>query len=165
MSTIQNPRKSWLATGSLFTLVGDAVSGAVCPFPALAATHLPPCLSVHSWVALLWYLFSPFFCEWAWQCLRLRLFTGYFTLSLSFFPLSLAIPQFRLLSHVSSLRLPSGHSGQVLTLSNAAHSSLFSPHLLVADTSVWGTSLLGIAFRHVICEVYLFIFPPSYVAL
>ena len=33
----------------------------------------------------------------------------------SFFP-SLAIPQFGLLSHVSSLRLSSGHSGLVLTL-------------------------------------------------
>ena len=42
---------------------------------------------------------------------------------------------------------------------------LFSPRLLVADTRVWGTSLLGVAVRHIICEVYLFIFPPSYVAL
>ena len=40
--------------------------------------------------------------------------------------LSLAIPQFGLLFHVSSLRLPSGHSGPVLTLSNAARASLFS---------------------------------------
>ena len=76
-----------------------------------------------------------------------------------------AILQFRLLSHVSSFRLPSGHSGPVLTLSNAARSSLFSPHWLVADASVWATSLLGVAFRHVICGSYLFIFPPCYVAL
>ena len=46
--------------------------------------------------------------------------TGYFVLG---FPtplslsLSLAIPQFSLLSHVSSLRLSSGHSGPVLALS------------------------------------------------
>ena len=75
------------------------------------------------------------------------------------FSLSLAIPQFKLLSHVSSLRLPSGHSGPVLTLSNASCSSLFHPHLLVADAGVWGTFLLGVAFRHVICGFYLFFLP------
>ena len=87
--------------------------------------------------------------------------------SLFFFSsLSLAIPQFGLLSHISSLRLPSGHSGLVLTLSNATHSSSFSPHLLVVDVSVSGTFLLGAAVRHVICGFYLFIhFPPSYIAL
>ena len=62
------------------------------------------------------------------------------------------------LSHVSSLRLPSGHSGPVLTLSNAACTSLFSPHLLVADLSIWATSPLGVAVRHVICGFYFFIF-------
>ena len=89
-----------------------------------------------------------------------------FSLSLSFFSfLSLAIPQFGLLSHINSLRLPSGHSGLVLTLSSAARASLFSPSLLVADASVWATSVLGVAIRHVICGVYLFIFPPRYAAL
>ena len=73
------------------------------------------------------------------------------------FSLSLAIPPFKLLSHVSSLPLPSGHSG--LTLSNAARSSPFSPHFLVVDASVWGTFLLGVAFRHVICAFYLFFLP------
>ena len=66
---------------------------------------------------------------------------------------SFAIPQFKLLSHRSSLRLPSGHSGPVLTISTAAQSSPFCPHLgvdpLVADAGVWGTFLLGVAFRHV----------------
>ena len=61
------------------------------------------------------------------------------------FSLSLAIPQFKLLSQVSSLRLPSGHSGLVLTLSNAARSSPFRPDLLVVDVGVWGTFLLGVA--------------------
>ena len=75
------------------------------------------------------------------------------------FSLSLAFPQFKLLSHVSSLQLPSGHSGPVLTLSNATHSSPFRPHLLVADAGVWGTFLLGVAFRHVICGFYLFFLP------
>ena len=75
------------------------------------------------------------------------------------FSLSLAIPQFKLLSHVSSLRLPSGHSGPVLTLSNAACPSLFSPHFLVVGAGVWGTFLLEVAFRHVICGFYLFFLP------
>ena len=73
------------------------------------------------------------------------------------FSLSFAIPQFKLESHKSSLQLPSGLSG--LTLSNAARSSPFSPHLLVADASVWGTFLLGVAFRHVISGFYLFFLP------
>ena len=93
--------------------------------------------------------------------LRLELFMGKFSLSLLFlifFFSSLAIPQFGLLSHVSSLRLPSGHSGPVLTLSNAAHATLFSPRLLVADASIWATSPLGVAIRRVMCGFYLFIF-------
>ena len=63
-----------------------------------------------------------------------------------------------LLAHVSSLRLSSGHSGPVLTLSNAAPASLFSPHLLVVDARVWATSQLGVAVMHVICGFYSFIF-------
>ena len=49
---------------------------------------------------------------------------------------------------------------QVLALSNAARSSPLHPLLLVAGAGVWGTFLLGVAFRHVICGPYL-IFPPS----
>ena len=48
----------------------------------------------------------------------------------------------------------------VPTLSNATGSSPFRPHLLVADAGVWGTFLLGVAFRHVICGPYL-ISPPG----
>ena len=99
------------------------------------------------------------------QCLRLELFVG--KCSLSLFPIfffSLCLSQFGLLSQVSSIRLPSGHSGPILTLSSAARTSLFSPHLLVADKSVWATSPLGVVVRPVICGVYLF-FPPGYVAL
>ena len=83
-----------------------------------------------------------------WQCV----WAGYF--------LSFTIPQFKLVTHKSFLRLPSGHSGPDLTLSNAARSSPFCPHLLVAGAGIWGTFLLGVAFRHVICGPYL-IFPPS----
>ena len=59
-----------------------------------------------------------------------------------FFLVFLMIPRFLLWSHVSSLRLSSGHSGLVLNLrtNNAAHASLPSSHLLVEDASVWATS-------------------------
>ena len=73
------------------------------------------------------------------------------------------MPQFGLLFQVSSLRLPSWHSVLILTLSNAARTSLFSPSLLV-DARVWAASLLGVTIRHIICGIYLFIFPPSCVA-
>ena len=101
-------------------------------------------------MALLWNCSVPLFCEWLAVC------SGWLIFSLS---LSLAIPQFKLLSRISSLRLPSGHSGLVLTLSNATRSSPFCPRLLVADAGVWGTFLLGVAFRHVICGFYLFFLP------
>ena len=65
----------------------------------------------------------------------------------NYLSLSLAVPQFRLVTPKSSLRLLSGHSGLVLTLSNAARSSHFRPHLLVVDAGIWGTFLLGVAFR------------------
>ena len=68
-------------------------------------------------------LFSPLFCALAWRCLRaFRM---------------VAIPQSGLLAQVSALRLPSGHSGQILTLGNAACASLPSPRLLVAGTGVF----------------------------
>ena len=53
------------------------------------------------------------------------------------------IPQSGLLAQISSLRLPSGHSDPVLTLSNAAHASLPSPLLLVLGAGVCAASLLG----------------------
>ena len=153
------------------SLVGDAISGAkfapfwlqlapICPLPP-AGDGL-----VLRLLALLWYLLSPLFCEQAWQCLRSGLsWDSSLSLSPFFCSVSLAIPQSGLLSHVSSLRLPSGQSGPVLTLSNEARSSMVSPLSLVSDASVWDTSLLGIAIRHIICGIYLFIYLPSYVAL
>ena len=54
-----------------------------------------------------------------------------------------AIAQSDLLAQVSSLRLPTGHSGLVLTLSNAAGASLPSPHLLVAGAGIYAASPLG----------------------
>ena len=79
-----------------------------------------------------------------------------------------AIPQSGFLAQVSSsLRLPSGHSGLVLTLRNAAPASLPSPCLLVVGAGGCAVPPLGelpldtesVGFN------YVFIFPPSYVAL
>ena len=77
-------------------------------------------------------LFSPLFCAQAWQCLRL---------GLAF--CMVVIRQSGLLAQVSSVSLRSGHSGQILTLSNAARASLPSPHLLVAGAGVCAASPLG----------------------
>ena len=54
-----------------------------------------------------------------------------------------SITQSGLLAQVSSLRLPAGHSGLVLTLSNAAGASLPSPRLLVAGAGIYVASPLG----------------------
>ena len=72
------------------------------------------------------------------------------------------IPQSGLLAQVSSLRLPSQHPGQILTLGNAACASLPSPCLLVVGACVcivfcWGS-------YHWACNlwvliIYLFFLP------
>ena len=71
-----------------------------------------------------------------------------------------------LLSHSVSCYLiiapsdcPQGFQAWSLPKAMPPASSLFSPHLLVADVSVWGTFLLGVALRHVICGFYLFFLP------
>ena len=97
--------------------------GCDCPLPALAACHW------RGMVCSRLILFSPLFCARAWRCLR--------TFRL------VAIPQSGLLAQVSSLRLPLGHSGLVLTLSNAACTSLPRPCLLVAGAGICAASLLG----------------------
>ena len=127
-------------------MVGDAVLGAD---PAPFLSPLPPASSgtelVCSLRALLWTCSDPLFCE------RPAVCSGRLIISLS-----LAVPQFKMVTQKSSLQLSSGHSGLVLSLSNAARSSPFCPHLLVADAGVWGTFLLGVVFRHLICGFYLF---------
>ena len=160
MSTIQDPRKTWLATGSLLTVGGEChLWGRDCRLPSSSAVaHLPLCLQhgegpVCSQPALLWYSFSPLFCE----CTRGHrevTFMGKF-LSFFFF-ISLVIPRFGLLSHISSLRLFSWHSGPVVTLrtNDAACTSLPSPCLPVADESIWATSPLAVMVRHVFCGLF-----------
>ena len=154
------------------SLVEDAVSGAkiASRLLALAVARLPLCLRrgegpIHSWLALLWHSLSPLFCEWARLCFRLELYAGKFLLSLSFFPLSLAIPQFGLLSQVSSLRLSSGHSVPVPTLSMQPMPPCSAPTHCWRMLSIWATSPLGVVVRCVICVYFILFFPPGYVAL
>ena len=105
LSAIQDARKTWLATGSILTVWW----GMPLAFSLwLSLSRLPLCLwwvegLVCSRPALLCFSLNPLFCEWG--------------KVLSLFFLSLAILQFGFLSHVSSLRLSSGHSSLVLTLS------------------------------------------------
>ena len=65
-----------------------------------------------------------------------------------------------MLSHISSFRLSSRHSVQVLTLSTdyAAHTSLSRPCLLVDNTRVWATSPLAVAVRCAFCGFFVFVF-------
>ena len=146
MSTVQDPRKTWLATGSLLTVwcrmpvSGTEIGGVRC-LPTLAFARLPLGLwwgRGGAWTQLASFplVFTQSFVLWAGK--------GKFSLSLFFS--SLGIPQIGLLSHVSSLRLSSGHSGPILTLrtDDAAHGSVSSPCSLVVDASIWGTSLLAV---------------------
>ena len=77
-----------------------------------------------------------------------------------FFSCLSGIPGFGLLSHISSLRLSSGHSVQVLTLraNDTAHDSLPSSHSLLADTSICDTSLLVVAVRNIVFGVFFCLF-------
>ena len=79
------------------------------------------------------------------------------SLSLFFFPLCLSRSLGCYLTLASS-GCPQSIPGLFLTLSNAACASLFNLHWLVEDVSVWATSPLGVAVRHVICGFYLLIF-------
>ena len=90
------------------------------------------------WLALLWYSLNPLFCELARLQVRLEPFTGKFSFFLS---LSLAIPQFGLVSQVSSLRLSSGHSGLVPTL------SIQTSPPCPAPTPWWQTLASGLLFH------------------
>ena len=71
------------------------------------------------------------------------------------------IPQFGLLFHVSSLRSSSGHSGLGLTLRtyHATHTFLSSLPSLVVDASIWATSPLADAVRHIFCGFCFFFLP------
>ena len=141
MLTVQNPKKSYLAKKPACSLV-DNVSLGLRLLPSSSG-----CLSLEG------------------NGLQLASSVQSFVLCVGL--AVVAVPQSGLLAQVSFLRLPSGHSGPVLTLSNAAHASLPSPRLLVAGAGVCAASPLGelplgsqsVGFN------YLFVFPPCYIAL
>ena len=96
MSTIQDPRKTWLATGSRLTVWWRMPSLGLrwMPSPSRSGCHLPASLPpagdgpVRSQLTLLWCLFNSLFCEQVWLCLRLELCRES-SLSLSLLSLSL----------------------------------------------------------------------------
>ena len=122
------------------------------PAPAFRLWR-PACLSALFWHSLILSILCSVSAP---GCALERLWES--SLALSFFFPSPAIPQFGLLSHTNSLRLSSGHSGPVLTLSNAARASLISPRSFPVDASVWVTSPLGVVIRYVICGLFFFFF-------
>ena len=92
MSTVQDPRKTWLAVGACSQFGGGCrLWGQDCPSPSGSGCRLPASLPpggdglVCSQLALLWYSLSPLFYEQAQLCLRLELFARKFSLSLFFF--------------------------------------------------------------------------------
>ena len=141
-------------------MVEDAISGAKTSpcLLAQAVIHLPLCLwqgdrLVHSRLALLWYSLNPLFCEWARLCLRLELFMGKFSLSLS---LSLFFPSLWLFHSLGCyLILAPSDCLQAFRPGpypkHATHTSLFSPCWMVADVSFGATSPLGVVVRYVFC--------------
>ena len=124
-------------------------SGSGCCPPA----SLPPVGSdgpVWSPLALFWYLLNPLFCEQARWRLRLELFAGKFSVLFFFFSLSGYPTVWVAISHLlPQIVLRALRPGPYPK--HAAHASLSSPCLLVADGSVWATSPLGVVVRHIYC--------------
>ena len=154
MSIIQNLRKSLVRNWRpVCSAVGDAISGAeFAPFPS----PLPPACGGDGPV-----------------CSRLapldlvrpsvvRTASSVFGL-VNFLSLSFAVPQFKLVTHKSSLQLPSEHSGPVFTPSNAARSSPFHPPLAGGGCGRLGYFSAGRCFEARSLWglfIYLFIFLP-----
>ena len=157
---------NWEPTHSL---VKDAISGAeVAPcLPALAVACLTLCLlwgeqPVCSWLAFFRCLLNSLFCEWARLHLRLELYMGRFSFSLSLF--------FFLSGHPTVWVAISCELAQIVLRAfrpssypkHATRASLSNPCSLVVDMSFWATSPLGVVVRQVFCGLF---FPPGYVAL
>ena len=126
-------------------LVEDVVSGVVIAphLPALAVPHLPFCLQrwggACTQSASFPLVFCSILCSVSGSCCKLEPFAGKFSILFFLLWRSHSVGS---LSHINSLRLSSGHSGSALLqrTDDAAGTSLSSPHLLVADESVWATS-------------------------
>ena len=84
---------------------------------------------------------------------QVRVFQG--KALLPFFSLSLAVPQFGLLSHISSLRLSSGHSCPVLTLSMHCKPPCSAPACWWQMQVSWATCPLGVnGYVHILCFLF-----------
>ena len=137
-STIQNLRKSLDRNWRPVCCVGgDAFSGAeFAPFPS----PLPPTSGgdgpVCRRLALLWSFSVPLFCKQPAVCSSRLIF-------------SLALPQFKRATSDCSQGLRAGpYPKQCPPLLS------IPPPLAGGICGVWGTFLLGVAFKHVICGPY-----------
>ena len=130
-------------------------SNSGCGSPA----SLPPVVGegpVCRRLAFLWCSLNPLFYERARLHIRLEPFAGKFSLSLSFF-----LSGYPTIWVAVSCKFP-----QVVFRTfrpgpypkHAAHASLSSPHLLVAEASIWATSLLAVVVRCIFCGVLFFLF-------
>ena len=137
MSTVQDPKKTWLSTGNLLTVWWKMRSlGLRLQQPlAFQLLFLHACLSAsrdrgpYLAADLLSFVFAQsLFCEHAKD--HHEALEPFFSFFLFFFFVSLATPRFALLTHISLLRLFSEHSGPVLTLrtNDTGYISLPSPH-------------------------------------
>ena len=115
--------------------------GRACPFPLPAASSLPRGWAFPKPATSSLDLLGPFILQMAGSVFGWLIFS-----------LSPAIPQFKLVTHKSCLQLSSVPGPYRPLLS-------FPPPLAGGGyAGVWGTFLLGVAFRHQICGFYL-LFP------
>ena len=117
MSTVQNLRKSLVRNWRpVCSVVGAAVLRPSLPLSPPSCFLPPAGLGQSAACELFWTYSDPLFCEWPAVCLGWLIFS-----------ISVAFSQFKLVTHKSSLRLPSGHSGPVLTPNNTLPLSIPPP--------------------------------------
>ena len=144
------------------TISGAETAAAPC-LPDLAVTHLPLCprggvrdrgLYTASYLS---FGIPSILCSVSGPGCKVESFMG--TFSFLFF-LSGDPSVWVAISH-SSLRMSTGHSGPILTLStDAAGTSLSSPQSLVADASIWANSQLAVEIRCVVYGFFVVVLPP-----
>ena len=163
MSTVQDPRKMWWAARILLAVWRKMwTQGARLQEPLAFRLWLShSCLSAsgegrsYRQPTCSPLSFSQSFFLWvhALGTFRCKVLFFFFFFSLS------GDPTVWVLSHISSHRLSSGHSGLLLTLrtNDVHHTSLPSPHCLVNDTNIWATCPLAVAVRCAFC-VFVIVF-------
>ena len=150
------PRECRLRCAVCLLWGADEIAAALCLWdsggPKPASLPLSGEGPVRSQLCLLSFGICSILCSVSGPGLGLEPFAGNFSLCFSF----LAIPQFRLLSHISSLRLSSGHSGAVLSLSMQPMPPCPAPGSRWWPMRVWATSPLGVAVRLMFCGFCFF---------